>query len=283
MTNFTPRELRELSVRIAGEASGFLRDLREDDEQAIETVSGETIKADVEAEQYILELLKAEGFSGLVVTEERGVVELGKDNMIALIDPLDGSTNYKVGIPWCSVSIGFSLKRRGAKLRDVIAGAVYPVYEGYPYSFYKGGGVYFGEVKIDKNTSNQYFESFGKTIMTVYEDDPEAIEFIKEIYKYLESKFGSIKIRSLGSAALELALTAMGRIGYFVDLRAKLRVTDVAVGFGMIRESGGVYTDESGREINNGIERLERVKSIVGVFNKKDLQEILDALKRTRI
>ena len=58
------------------------------------------------------------------------------------------------------------------------------------------------------------------------------------------------RIRTLGSASLEMALVASGKLDAFVDLRGMMRVVDVAAGKLMIEEAGGIVTDANGDELH---------------------------------
>jgi myo-inositol-1(or 4)-monophosphatase len=58
------------------------------------------------------------------------------------------------------------------------------------------------------------------------------------------------RIRTLGSASLEMALVASGKLDAFVDLRGMMRVVDVAAGKLLIEESGGIVTDANGDELH---------------------------------
>ena len=53
------------------------------------------------------------------------------------------------------------------------------------------------------------------------------------------------RIRTLGSASLEMALVAAGRLDAFVDLRGMMRVVDVAAGKLIIEEAGGTVTEHT--------------------------------------
>ena len=58
------------------------------------------------------------------------------------------------------------------------------------------------------------------------------------------------RIRTLGSASLEMALVASGKLDAFVDLRGMMRVVDVAAGKLIIEEAGGIVTDANGEELH---------------------------------
>ena len=282
MSTYTSRELRRLSLRIAGEAAGFLRDLREDEGEVLERLPGrDTTKADWEAEGYIIDLLKQEGIRGLVVTEERGVLELGSDDITVVVDPLDGSTNYVLGIPWCAVSIGFAPKRSQARLSDVVAGTIHSVFLHVPYSFSRGEGVFVGEERVERSMVQDNFRRTGRNTIILYLDFVEELQKVEALLQAMRREHGVMKARCLGSASLELAMVAIGRVGYFIDLRPVLRNVDVAVAFGLLRELGGAYSNTCGEPIDVGLDRVYRIESVIATSRSEDLGAVRRLLTNT--
>ena len=250
-----PLEYYKLVYRIAGEAAGLLRDLACRSEYT-RSVKGDTIRADLEAESYIIDALKGEGIGGKVVTEERGVVSLGGEGPTFILDPLDGSTNYKMCIPWCSVSLAVA-PPGATSIREVIAGVVVPVFEGTPLGFIKGRGCFKGFSAIEARS-----ESRG--VIFVYIDHPEAAPILLGILgRIRELVGGKLRVRSLGSAALEMSYTALGEALAFIDIRSILRNVDVAAALGILRECGGEAYTLDGRPLDIGITRIEYTGPIV--------------------
>ena len=257
-------DLRRALTRVAGEASGLLRDLACEDRYAAR-VEGETIRADLEAGSYIIDAIRSEGFGGVVITEERGRVELGGRGPTFIVDPLDGSTNYAACIPWASVSIA-AAPEGSRTIREVIAGVVAPVFQGDPISFARGSGCYLGEVRVRPLRESR--------ILFVYVEHPEAALGLAKVTRAL----GGLKIRSLGSAALEMAYTAIGRSIAFLDLRSKLRNVDMAAALGMTIECGGEVVGLDGELLNAGVESVERVGTVISSLERSVIDRILRAL-----
>ncbi|MEB2836799.1 MAG: hypothetical protein GSR80_000752 [Desulfurococcales archaeon] len=258
-------EYRKVILRVAAEAAGLLRDLS-CIESHTRVVRGETIRADLESEEYIIDALRAEGMGGRVVTEERGLVELGGEGPTFIVDPLDGSTNYRNCIPWSSVSIAVA-PRGSRRLRDVVAGVVAPVFWGSPLSFSRGSGCYEGAMRVEPLE-----EPAG--VIFVYVERPDAAMALAEVTKSL----GGLKVRSLGSAALELAYTALGRAKVFLDLRGKLRNVDVAAGLGLTVECGGSIVGEGGEPLDSGLDGVERVGTVISSPEQSTLRRVLGIL-----
>ncbi len=254
-------ELRRIAVRVAGQAAGLLRDYA-CIESFAESVRGETIRADLEAESFIVDLLRSEGVRYRIVSEEAGVLD-GTSDIAVLVDPLDGSKNYSNCIPWSSVSIAF-VEAVGGGRGVPVAGAVAPVFYGDVISFSYGGGCWLGGARIEPARPPSRF-------IYVYIEHPEAAERIARLVAALR---GGFKIRSLGSAALEVAYTGLGRGYAFVDLRSKLRNIDLAAALGVASECGGAAAAGGARIESLSVERVEGLGSVVATSPGVDLEDV---------
>ncbi len=138
-----------------------------------------------------------------------------------LIDPIDGTNNFALGIPMCSISL--ALLRYGE-----------PIY-GYIYDYARkvivhggeGEGVNDGTRKGKVNTDTPTSQSHFATNFPFSEADMDLARGLFEQYR----------VRSFGSAALNLAYTATGKLDACLDFRVK--IWDVAAGFAMIKAGGG--------------------------------------------
>jgi len=255
-----PLALRSLAVRVAGAAAGMLRDLACTGEYS-RSVSGETIRADLEAESFIVDMLRDEGIRYPIVSEEAGLLP-GEGDAVVLLDPLDGSKNYSNCIPWASVSIAF-YSPQGAP----IAGAVAPVFNGPPLSFAAGHGCFEGNTRLEPPGE-------GTRFLYVYIEHPDAAAKLAEVVAALR---GGYKIRSLGSAALEIAYVAIGRGHAFIDLRSKLRNIDVAAALGIVRECGGRAATPSGPLDSLDTMRVQPIGSIA-VTSAPETMKLLESI-----
>jgi len=270
-------KLRELAVLIGVKTATKLKnEYTLIGNELSEVEKNETIKADLLAENYIVNQLKELGFKGKIVTEETGVIELGDSDLIAIIDPLDGSINYSLGIPWFSISIAFAQRSRGqATLKDLIAGAVVPVLDPIPISFSVDRGVYIGETKIESLSARSFTDFI---VVAFYGDDPEAMSIYSEIHAVLAKKYGKIKVRSLGSVALDLVYLSLRKIDLFIDARAKLRNIDLAAALGILRELNGTFKNIDGIDIDFSLEDIQPVRSLVASWSSTYLEDALDAV-----
>lgn len=275
---YSANKLRELAAFIGLKTASKLRsDFALLGNELSKVEINETIKADLKSENYILEQLKLAGFKGKIVTEESGVIETGDSELIAIIDPLDGSINYSLGIPWFSVSIAFAHRIRDeATFKDVIAGAVVPVINPIPISFAKNKGVYIGETLITELTNHPFNDLL---VVAFYGDDPEALTTYNRIHKKLVEKHGKIKIRSLGSVALDLVYLALRRIDIFIDARAKLRNVDVTAALGILNELNGSFKNISGEVFDFSVEEIAPINSLLASWSTSYLDELIEMME----
>ncbi|MET1101277.1 MAG: inositol monophosphatase family protein [Pyrodictiaceae archaeon] len=254
-------DLRRLTVKVAGEAAGFLRDhLGEDELLRVEVVHGddEGMRIDLESEKMVMELLSLEGIRGVFVGEEHGEVVMGDDPYVVVVDPLDGSRNYAAGIAWAAVNIAIALRSKPRPtLRDIVVGAIAPIMQGYSvYSFAKGLGAYEGGRRVSAR---------GKPLSRLIFTYVERIEHAEVLYKLLKTLGGHRAIRALGSSSLEVVWTGMGRGEAFIDVRGRLRIVDVAASSHFAKEAGAKVLLGNPNAVLSPLERIGYV--IVTAFD----------------
>ena len=88
-------------------------------------------------------------------------------------------------------------------------------------------------------------------------------------------------IRHFGANALELCYVADGLTDAFVDIRGKLRATDVAAGFFIIKEAGGIVTSPEGKPIDVRLDPKQTLK-FVASGNKVIHEKILSVIKSSK-
>ncbi len=250
--------LRKLALEVSGIVAGYLRDHLGDPFYA-KPRSGDSIIADIEAEKLVVALLRKRGFNGLIVSEESGTIRGESEDLVALVDPLDGSTNYSSGIPWCGVSIAFAINNgKKTVLEDaVVAGAIAPISGSHIISFEKNEGVFIDDTKIEKLEDP-------KPIVFVYMEEPEPAVVVYKYRSLSQTRYKrSVKVRSMGSAALELAYTGLGLGEAFIDVRAKLRNIDIATAIGIVKEMNGKVTNVLGKPIETRLDIVDRVRSVI--------------------
>ena len=190
--------------------------------------------ADRKAEDIVFaELSKARpGYSFLM--EERGEVEGDDGQHRWLVDPLDGTTNFLHGIPIFAVSI--ALERQG----QLVAGVIYNPAMDELYTAERGGGAFMNDRRLRVSARSRLSDSvIGAGIPHLGRGHHG--RSLVDLKTVMAETAG---IRQLGSAALDLAYVAAGRMDAFWE--NTLAPWDMAAGMLIIREAGGFVTDRSG-------------------------------------
>ncbi|HUL50788.1 MAG TPA: inositol monophosphatase family protein [Gemmatimonadales bacterium] len=191
-------------------------------------------EADRGAEQLIAETLTQDVPGSQIVGEELSPGAAREGEVVWIVDPLDGTTNYLHGYPQYAVSIGCLF--RGA----LAVGVIHDVTRDTVFRGSVGGGAWIGEHRLSvSSVSDPGLALIGTGFPFKHVDDLE--RYILQFRAVVRASSG---IRRAGSAALDLADVAAGRLDAFWELT--LSPWDVAAGVVLIREAGGVVTDTRG-------------------------------------
>ena len=241
--------LRRLAVSIADEASrhadGARRRLGAGRRVAHDTKSSAVdpvTQFDREAEELIVDRLRSARPDDSIVGEE-GANHRGASGLEWHIDPIDGTVNFVYDLPgWCT-SIG--VLREGEPIAAAIAaprlgadGA------GEIFSAAAGNGAWLGDHPITASDSTDLATSLVATGFSYHRDAHRTGQAERDAKGLPQVR----DIRRMGSAALDLAFVATGRLdGYFEEF---LNSWDVAAGVLMVREAGGIVTAFSGEALD---------------------------------
>jgi myo-inositol-1(or 4)-monophosphatase len=179
-----------------------------------------------------------------------------------IIDPLDGTTNFLHQFPQFAVSI--AVKEKG----KLMHGVVYDPFKDELFSATRGNGAKMNDFKIRVSGQKKLENSLLATGFPYHD------------YSYVDAYLASFKefmlqtsgLRRAGSAALDLAYVAAGRVDGFWELN--LKPWDVAAGALIVMEAGGIVTDFMGDD-----NYLESGNIIAG--NPKMLQEMAKVITKT--
>jgi myo-inositol-1(or 4)-monophosphatase len=148
-----------------------------------------------------------------------------------VVDPLDGTNNYALGIPSYAVAIG--VLRDGAPH----LGVVHDPNTGLTCSALRGHGAFANERRLvlaARELSASSYVSVRVPLDPAFE--PVTLAWLRRY-----------KLRAFGSVALHLAYAALGAIDLVLDHRAA--AWDVAAGAAVLLEAGGAITDPTGRPL----------------------------------
>jgi myo-inositol-1(or 4)-monophosphatase len=230
-----------VALAAADRAARFIRDALRPAPAAWDRKARTDFVTDVdrEAERLIGEtVLPAVPGSRLMGEETAGAADRAGagEGLVWVVDPLDGTTNYLHGYPMYAVSIGAI--QDGAP----VAAVVVDVVRDRVYRATAGGGAWCGERRLQVSTVTDPSLALLGTGFPFKAPASERLdEYLAQFRRLLPHSSG---IRRCGSAALDLAHVAEGRLDGFWEIG--LAAWDVAAGLLLVREAGGVATDLAG-------------------------------------
>jgi len=232
---------------------------------------GDAMKpVDLAAEKAIVDTLKHHGVSFTLISEESGIKKFGAapQECFVTVDPIDGTTNLMHGLPFYACSIAVSGK---PMLADVYAGMVADLFHDVTYTALEGNGVYRDDEKIQTSKTPNLDEAVVGIDLNTYK--------VKEVAPKLTALIEKTKhIRHFGANALELCYVANGLTDAFVDIRGKLRTTDVAAGFLIVKEAGGTVTSPDNQALNIELEPKQTL-SFIASGNMQIHKKIVSLVK----
>ena len=181
-------------------------------------------KTDKHVEKILIEELSKTKKNYSFLTEETGVIKNKDKENIWIIDPIDGTTNFLHGIPHFAISIALKSKD------ELLSGLIFDPIKDEMFFAEKDKGAFLNNQRLRVSNKNSLEEC-------LFSSNNEGV------------KFSNLNMRCSGSAALDLAYVASGRLdGYFQN---KINLWDVAAGALMIKEAGGIVNNISEFDINN--------------------------------
>jgi myo-inositol-1(or 4)-monophosphatase len=190
--------------------------------------------ADRASEAVLLEFLAARFPGAAVLAEESGVSGTAGAALRFIVDPLDGTTNYAHGLPHFAVNVAVEDER------GLAAGATYDPLRDELFLAARGEGATLGGERIATSQETD----LGRALLCTgfpYDVHQRPEVPLAQFAAFLSR---ARAIRRLGSAALDLAYVASGRLDGFWEM--KLKAWDVAPGILLVREAGGRVADFSG-------------------------------------
>jgi len=231
----------------------------------------QTIYLDQIAEQIVVRHLEQAYRSGLrfqLISEELGDRDFGGSPALVLADPLDGSFNAKMGLPYYAVVLAAT---EGDRFSEVRLGYVQNLVTGDEFHAIAGGGAFHNGEPLASDPPA--FD--GRTIPLVQFDAPSGVEPRGRAAPLLAR---AEKVRQLGSAALNLCHTATGGVALQVT-PAPVRSFDLAGPLLILREAGGIATDFEGRSIDSVSVRLDTKTTLLASLSSEVHAYALDLLQ----
>ena len=181
-------------------------------------------KTDKYVEKILIEELSKIKKNYSFLTEETGFINNKDTENTWVIDPIDGTTNFLHGIPHFAISIALKSKD------ELLSGLIFDPIKDEMFFAEKDKGAFLNNQRLRVSNKNSLEEC-------LFSSNNEGV------------KFSNLNMRCSGSAALDLAYVASGRLdGYF---QKKVNLWDIAAGTLMVKEAGGIVNNIDEFDINS--------------------------------
>lgn len=189
-------------------------------------------EADRASEKLVVERLRARFPSHAIVSEEGGGHETASE-FRWYVDPLDGTTNFAHGFPAFCVTMG--LEQAG----ELVTGVIYDPLREEVFSCERGAGAYLNHRRIRVSQTARLEDAL---VATGFPSRKRHVNV--NVHFYYQLAMFTHGVRRAGSAALDLAYVAAGRLDAFWEFG--LNPWDQAAGILLVREAGGAVSDMHG-------------------------------------
>ncbi|HSG83176.1 MAG: inositol monophosphatase family protein [Nitrosopumilus sp.] len=221
---------------------------------------------DIVAEKTVLDYLKEINFECIVLGEECGQVELSdKPKGFVIMDAIDGSANAVRGIPFFCSSLAFATEN---KLSSITDGVITNLSNGEMYWASENKGAFFDNKQIKVHKTDPVYKIIG------INTSGSSIELMNKLHPIFENHNHT---RHFGANALEMAMFARGLMDIFIDLRNKIRIQDIAAGYVIVKEAGGMLLDADLNPLDADLSYETRI-SFIAAANQEILDEIMSQI-----
>jgi myo-inositol-1(or 4)-monophosphatase len=210
---------------------------------------------DLASETAIVDCLLQHEISFTLISEESGIKEFGSTpkEYYVCVDPIDGTTNFIHGLPFYAPSIAIA---SGPTIDAVFAGMVADLSHDETYIVLKGKGAFRNEKKIHTSKTRILDEAVIGIDLNAYKSKLN-LSFASQLIENIRHT------RHFGANALEVCYVAAGLTDGFIDLRNKIRTTDVAASFLIAKEAGAIVTDAYDKPIDVPLDPKQTLNFIV--------------------
>lgn len=255
-----PAVLERVAVELAEGAAEVVRHGRaaQLEVAAKSTATDLVTQVDRASERWLVEQLAVRRPGDGVLGEEGGA-RVGRSSVRWLLDPIDGTVNFVLGLPQYAVSVAAELAG------EIVAGAVCNPATGECFRAHLGGGAYLADTRL---TGPRDVPLSRAIVATGFGYDAALRARQAAVVGALLPQIADV--RRLGAASLDLCALAAGRIDAYFE--AGLNAWDFAAGGLIAREAGCVVTG------SDGAPPSERLVAAAGAGLASEFFRLLDSL-----
>lgn len=190
-------------------------------------------RADKNIETQIRKILRQNFPTHKIIGEEFEKDKVSETDLVWVIDPIDGTTNYIQGLPFCCISLGLW------QGNTPLVGVVFNPITKQLWTAKKGNGAFLNQKKIScsqKKSMDYSYGGFGwgRNVKKAQINFPKLLPILH-------------KVRTLGSATLEMCLVAEGIYDFY--LQNEINIWDFAASALIVLEAGGKITEINGHPL----------------------------------
>jgi myo-inositol-1(or 4)-monophosphatase len=209
---------------------------------------------DLEAERFIIERIQNQYPDHRIYSEEIGSIGDSSD-FEWVIDPIDGTVNYSLGLPLYGISIALAYRDE-----TVVSAITIPV-SGETYWVTKGGGAFhdgdpIGVREVDSQEAFVSFPDFSK--VGNHKSNMHRMAALSSIINDV------YRVRMIGSAAISLAYIAAGKLDAALYVRPNRY--DVLAGELLLQEAGGVKMEKEGYTVYGSKKAAHGITNLLPVL-----------------
>src|SRR3954453_18582551 len=193
----------------------------------------QTLLIDEAAEEVVfaeLEKIFDAGARFSAISEERGEGDFGRDELLVVIDPIDGSVNAKRGLPHFALSVAVA---EGSTMADVTFGFVQDFGPDEEWVAWLGGGARLDGAVLDPSLVERRTRDGKLEVLGIESADPRWV--VQSAHALAETAH---RLRAIGAMAVSLCSVASGRFDAMASLK-RCRAVDAAAAQLIVREAGG--------------------------------------------
>jgi myo-inositol-1(or 4)-monophosphatase len=198
-------------------------------------------KIDIIAEKKVIEMINKSGRFPTIIGEECGTIK-GNDDGYIIMDAIDGTTNVTRSIPFNCCSLAYATE---PKLSSVVDAAILDIATGDLYSASKDRGAFLNGNKMTVRKAENIKQEEIIAGVNISGISQELLHSIGPMLTKLNH------IRVFGANALELCFLARGYLDMFMDFRDKIRPTDMAAAYLIVKEAKGLVLDKTGNTLDS--------------------------------
>ncbi|MCI0440887.1 MAG: inositol monophosphatase [Chloroflexi bacterium] len=224
----------QVAREVALEAGRLLRERFYEAKEVSFKGKGDVVTDVDKASEALMRSILSREFPDMGFLGEESLGDRAEDGYVWIVDPVDGTRNYALGIPFVSLVIGLVLDG------EVVVGVNYDPLLNEMFHAERGKGAFLNDTPIHVSRKARFDDvvlgmdmSYGND-MTLH-----GLDIIKSIWPDMWTA------RVMGSSALGISYAAAGRTDLY--FHGGLSPWDQVAGMLLVEEAGGVITDRNGK------------------------------------